>query len=356
MTNHKSQELIRELRDSTAHWVTGYGPFNHIVLSSRIRLARNIKGIPFPFKSSDEELKSVLDQSENILKINKNFRNLKIIKLNDLSTMDIQFLVEKRLISITQSQFNRPYRAVIYNPDEIISIMVNEEDHYRIQLMLPGFQLKKVWELIDWYDNQIGEKIEYAFNEHEGFLTCCPTNVGTGLRVSVMLHLPALIINNQLNDLMTYVTKKGYAVRGFYGEGTDFQGDLFQVSNQSTLGLDEKDILKNIELVSNLLIEKEQKAREELMIHFRQNIEDRVMRAYGILTNARIISTTEAVNLLSNIRLGIELGILVKIGYDTINRLMLIIQPGYLQLIKAQKMSQMQRGLIRAELIQELIN
>ena len=355
MNSKKEEIFIRELRDNTSHWVEGNGPLNHIVLSSRIRLARNIREIPFPFKANDEQLKLVLDQSKNILKINKNFMKFKLIKLNNLSVMDLQFLVEKRLISISLAQFNSPYRAFIYNPDEVISIMVNEEDHYRIQCMLPGFQLKKVWEMIDWYDNQIGEKIGYAFNENEGFLTCCPTNVGTGLRASVMLHLPALIIKNQLNDLMTSVSQNGYAVRGFYGEGTEFQGNLFQVSNQSTLGMNENKIIKNLESVSNQLIEKEQEARENIMIHSRQKIKDQVMRAYGILTNARIISTTEAVNLLSNIRLGIELGILVKIGYDTINRLILIIQPGYLQLIKGRKMSKEQRDLVRAELIQELL-
>lgn len=347
--------FIRELRDSTAHWATGNGPLNHIVLSSRIRLARNIKDIPFPFKASDKQLKTILNLSENIFKKNKNFLDFKLIKLKDLSAMDIHFLVEKRLISILLARLNNPCRAFIYNPDEVISIMVNEEDHYRIQCMLPGFQLEKVWKLIDWHDNQMGKEIEYAFNENEGFLTCCPTNVGTGLRASVMLHLPALIIQNQLNDLMTSVSQNGYAVRGFYGEGTDFQGNLFQVSNQSTLGMNENKIIKNLESVSNQLIEKEQEARENIMIHSRQKIKDQVMRAYGILTNARIISTTEAVNLLSNIRLGIELGILVKIGYDTINRLILIIQPGYLQLIKGRKMSKEQRDLVRAELIQELL-
>ncbi len=356
MSNKNTEVFIKELRDSTAYWVKGNGPLNHIVVSSRIRLARNIKDIPFPFKANDEQLKLVLNKSGNIIKNNKNFINFKMIKLNNLPEMDISFLVEKRLISVAQAQFNRPDRAFIYNSDEVISIMVNEEDHYRIQCLFPGFQFKKVWEMIDWFDNQIGKEIKYAFNSEEGFLTSCPTNAGTGLRASVMLHLPALILKNQLNDLMTSVSEKGYAVRGFYGEGTEFQGNLFQVSNQSTLGLNEKNIIQNLEFVSKQLIEKEQEARDELMIHYKQKIEDQVMRAYGILTNARIISTIEAVNLLSNIRFGIELGILVKIGYDTINRLMLIIQPGYLQQIKGQKMSEMQRGLARAELIQELLN
>jgi protein arginine kinase len=221
--------------------------------------------------------------------------------------------------------------------------------------MLPGFQLQKVWELINQYDNKIEEEVEYAFDELHGFLTCCPTNVGTGLRASVMLHLPALIILNRLNELLKSISNKGYAVRGFYGEGTDFQGNLFQISNQTTLGLSEMEIIEKLNNVVGNLINKEQEAREELMINAKKKIEDQVMRSYGILTNASIISTTEAVNLLSNIRFGIEMGILVKIGYDTINRLMTIIQPGYLQLIKGKNMNQLERGEARAELVKELL-
>jgi protein arginine kinase len=356
MTNKQTDAYINELRDSTANWVKGHGPLNNIVLSSRLRLARNIKDIPFPFKASDEQLKIVMNQSEEILKNNKIFSNFKIIDLNNLTAMQISFLVEKRLISIALAKYIRPYRAFIYNPDETISIMINEEDHYRIQAMLPGFQLKRVWELIDWYDNKIEEDVEYAFNDIEGFLTCCPTNVGTGLRASVMLHLPALIVTNRLQELMNMVSKKGYAVRGFYGEGTNFQGNLFQVSNQITLGLSEMKIIENLEIIIKELIDEERKARKELLIHSKQKVEDQVMRSYGILKNAKIISTTEAVNLLSNIRFGIEMGLLIKIGYDAINRLMLIIQPGYLQLIKEKKMNQVQRGLARAEIIQEQLN
>ena len=221
--------------------------------------------------------------------------------------------------------------------------------------MQPGFQLKKVWELIDRYDNQISESVEYAFSENEGYLTCCPTNAGTGLRASVMMHLPALFIKNRLSDLLNTVSKEGYAVRGFYGEGTDFQGNLFQISNQATLGLKETEIIEKLELICSQLIEKEQAARNELMMRSKQKIEDQVMRAFGILTNARLITTNEALDLLLKVRFGIELGILVKTGYDTINRLMLIIQPGYLQLLKGLNMDKELRDSSRALLIQELL-
>jgi protein arginine kinase len=353
--NDNNSKFIKELRDSTAQWVKGYGPKNHIVVSSRIRLARNIKDIPFPVKASDKQLEIVLKKIEKIVKDKKDFANFKIIKIDKLSSIPRNFLIQKRLISIALASVDRLNSALIYDPEEINSIMINEEDHLRLQCMLPGFQLQKVWELINQYDNKIEEEVEYAFDELHGFLTCCPTNVGTGLRASAMLHLPALIILNRLNELLKSISNKGYAVRGFYGEGTDFQGNLFQISNQTTLGLREMEIIEKLESVVENLNNKEQEAREELMIKAKKKIEDQVMRSYGILTNARIISTSEAVNLLSNIRFGIEMGILVKIGYDTINRLMTIIQPGYLQLIKGKKMNQMERGEARADLVKELL-
>jgi protein arginine kinase len=353
--NDNTDKYIKQLRDSTSLWVKGHGPQNHIVVSSRVRLARNIKDVPFPLKASDEQLKIVLSHSEKIIKDNNCFVDFKIVKLNNLTSVQRNFLIEKRLISIALASFNKHYSAFIYNPDEVISIMVNEEDHFRIQCMLPGFQLQKVWDLINWYDDKIEKEVKYAFDNSQGFLTCCPTNAGTGLRASVMLHLPALIILNRINEQLKSISNKGYAVRGFYGEGSDFHGNLFQVSNQTTLGLSETEIIKQIENVVEQLINKEQEAREELMVGAKKKIEDQVMRSYGILTNARIISTAEAVDLLSNIRLGIEMGILIKIGYDTINRLMTIIQPGYLQLTKGKKMEQAERGETRAKLIRELL-
>ncbi|MDD3031760.1 MAG: protein arginine kinase [Atribacterota bacterium] len=347
---------IRKLRDSTAYWMKKDGPLSHIIISSRIRLARNIKNIPFPFRATDEQLLTVIEKVEKILKENKEFYGFQIIKLDNLSPVEIEFLVEKRLISFALARFSKPYRGILYNTDETMSIMINEEDHFRLQSMLPGFQLKKVWEIINYYDDKIEKEIKYAFNEKEGFLTCCPTNAGTGLRASVMLHLPGLIISNKISESINTIIKQGYAVRGFYGEGTEFQGNLFQISNQVTLGLSEEDIINRLEISIKQLIEKEQKAREKLIIQAKHKIEDQVMRSYGILTNAKIISTAEALNLLSYVRFGIEMGIIARIGYDVINRLMLIVQPGYLQLIKGQNMKKMQRDTVRAELIKEILD
>ena len=240
IVSDKKTTLIRRLRDSTAQWAKGDGPLNHIVVCTRIRLARNLSGIPFPFKANDEQLRQVLIRSEGLIKNNKHFSSFQSIKLSDLNSRDIQFLIEKRLISIALARLTHPYRAFIYRPDELVSVLVNEEDHIRIQCLLSGLQLKKAWKIIRGYDRKIVREIEYAFDEKEGFLTSCPTNVGTGLRASVMLHLPALLISNKLGEIMSGIVKKGYAVRGFYGEGTNIQGNFFQVSNQITLGLTRK--------------------------------------------------------------------------------------------------------------------
>lgn len=353
--NNKEALQIRELRDTSAQWIKGVGPLNHIVVSTRIRLARNVEGIPFPCRANERQLEQVLNKGEILIKKKKLFNDFKIIKIDDLTDIEVQFLVEKRLISFFLAQSKYPHRAFIYKPDETISIMVNEEDHLRIQCLMGGFQLEKVWEIIDCFDNQIMNEIEYSFDEKVGFLTCCPTNVGTGLRASIMLHLPGLSITNKLNDLMLPISKNGYAVRGFYGEGTSFQGNLFQISNQVTLGLSEEEIINKLKVVINKLIVEEEKAREELILYSRQRVEDQIMRAYGVLTNARFISTTEAIDLLSKIRFGIGLGIFTKIGYDTINRLMLVIQSAYIQLLNCKIMDENERDLTRARLIQELL-
>ena len=355
IVSDKKTTLIRRLRDSTAQWAKGDGPLNHIVVCTRIRLARNLSGIPFPFKANDEQLRQVLIRSEGLIKNNKHFSSFQSIKLSDLNSRDIQFLIEKRLISIALARLTHPYRAFIYRQNELINVLINEEEHIRIQCLLSGLQLKKAWKIIRGYDRKIVREIEYAFDEKEGFLTSCPTNVGTGLRASVMLHLPALLISNKLGEIMSAIVKKGYAVRGFYGEGTNIQGNFFQVSNQITLGLTEEEILDKFEIETKKLIIEEEKSREELILYHKTKIEDQIKRAYGILSNAKIISTKEATELLSKVRFGIELGMLTKIGYDTINRLMLIIQPGYLQLLKNQKMNKDKRDLFRAELIQELL-
>ena len=356
MKKKNGQFYIRQLRDQTAKWVKGNGPSNHVVVSSRIRIARNIKNIPFPTKARKDQLQEILEMTEKICLQNRSFENFTLFRLSSFGKSDIRFLVEKRLISIAQANAMHPGRGFMCDTDEETSIMINEEDHLRIQSILPGLQLPEIWKTVNKYDDLFGQKLAYAFDEKIGYLTSCPTNVGTGLRVSVMLHLPGLIITNEINNIMETISDAGYAVRGFYGEGTDYLGNLFQISNQTTLGMNEEEIIAKLENVAKKVITKEQNIRNDLILHSRNSIEDQVMRAYGLLTHARMISLLEAMELLSKLRFGVELGIFSKIGYDTINRLMLIIQPAYLQLMKGKEGNQKTTDCQRAKIIQELID
>jgi len=234
--------------------------------------------------------------------------------------------------------------------------MVNEEDHFRIQYLLPGLQLNNIWKLINKIDDKIEKKVTYAFSEKEGYLTSCPTNVGTGMRASVMLHLPALAMINGLNDILKAISKIGYVVRGFYGEGTEVMGNLFQVSNQITLGLSEEEIIDNLEKVNQQIISKEQKVRRDLLSNSKNQLEDQVWRAYGILSSARIISSAEAMELLSKLRFGVELGIIPYPDLGTLNKLMLLIQPAYLQMLAGKDLDPFSRDLQRAVLIRDKIS
>jgi protein arginine kinase len=229
--------------------------------------------------------------------------------------------------------------------------MVNEEDHFRIQYLLPGLQLNNIWKLINKIDDEIEKRVTYAFSEKEGYLTSCPTNVGTGMRASVMLHLPALVMINGINDILKAISKIGYIVRGFYGEGTEVMGNLFQVSNQITLGLSEEEIIDNLEKVNQQIINKEQKVRRDLLTNSKNQLEDQAWRAYGILSSARIISSAEAMELLSKLRFGVELGIIPHPNLGTLNKLMLLIQPAYLQMLSGKDLDPFSRDLQRAVLI-----
>ena len=238
--------ILQNLKKSSAEWTSGQGPLSDIVISSRIRLARNVEGIPFLPRAEQAELKNIFKLSRQIVEEDSLFGDSSLLLLDELTPLESQFLVEKHLISIYHAREKRLYRGCIFNKKETLSIMVNEEDHFRIQYLLPGLQLNSILKLINKIDNEIEKKVTYAFDEKEGYLTSCPTNVGTGMRASVMLHLPALEMINGINDILKAISKIGYVVRGFYGEGTEVMGNLFQVSNQITLGLSEEEIIDNL--------------------------------------------------------------------------------------------------------------
>ncbi|MCT4618535.1 MAG: protein arginine kinase [Marinisporobacter sp.] len=337
-----------------AKWIQQEGPDSDIIISSRIRMARNIDTFPFPIaltKAKSKEVSTVVSQA--ILEGKDDLKNsFDLITLEEIPQIERQVLVEKHLISPNLAA-NYEKGAVLLNKDESISIMINEEDHIRIQCLLPGFQLDKAFNIANRVDDAIEEDVKYAFDEKLGYLTSCPTNVGTGIRASVMLHLPALRMTGYMNRILQAANQIGLAVRGIYGEGTEFIGNLFQISNQLTLGRSEKDIIGNLKDVTRQIIQKERDARSTLLSNNGVQLKDQIHRSFGILCNARILNSQECMKLLSNVRLGIDLGILKEMKTDNINEIMVMTQPACLQEIGGKALSSNERDIRRASLVRE---
>lgn len=343
---------LHVLLDETSEWLRGYGPDAEIVISTRVRLARNINSLPFPTRADTKEKGLVLNRMEQVTSQCKYLHDSLFIKLNQLDELDRQFLVERHLIS-REHAGGAVGSAVIIGKRELVNIMINEEDHLRLQVLHSGFQLLESWSLINDLDNDLSKWIDFAFSPTVGYLTSCPTNVGTGLRASLMLHLPALVLTKQINQVLQAILKLGLAVRGLYGEGTEASGNLFQISNQITLGKSEEDIISSLEKVVKQIISHERSARKLLIKNSLKQVEDRVGRAFGILRNAQIITSKEAVELLSTLRMGIDLGILTEVTRQTINELFLLTQPAHLQKIAGEKLSPENRDIKRANLIRD---
>jgi len=248
------------------------------------------------------------------------------------------------------------HKAVLISPEEIISVMINEEDHLRIQLMQSGFNLFEAWNIINAVDDALAKLLDYAFLPDFGYLTACPTNTGTGMRGSVMLHLPALVMSRQIERVLAAIAKLSFTTRGLYGEGTQASGNFFQISNQVSLGHSENEIIENINGLIRQIIEQETQAREIILSKNREVLEDRINRSMGILKSARIITSQETIELLSMIRLGNDLGMIKDIDRRTINELFIITQPAHLQKLENKKLSSQERDLKRAQLIRSKLN
>ncbi|WP_353893401.1 protein arginine kinase [Proteinivorax hydrogeniformans] len=325
------------------------GKTSEVVLSSRIRLARNLNDIPFPFLADSTDQSKVVELVRDAMEGQKDFSYL---SRKNLSLEDRQALMEKHLISMQLVNDNKD-SGLWLNKDESASIMVNEEDHIRIQVLLPGFELEEARKKADELDDALEQKLNYGFNEEKGYLTSCPTNVGTGLRASVMVHLPGLVLTKQINKVLTAVSQLGLAVRGIYGEGSEAAGNILQISNQITLGQREEEIIDNIKRVTKQIIDHEHNARKWLLNEKKIEIKDKVHRAYGVLSNAYTISSKEALELLSQVKLGIDLQLLDKESSQIFKELIVLIRPGYLQKLYGQKLSEKQRDIKRAEVIRE---
>jgi protein arginine kinase len=272
------------------------------------------------------------------------------LKIEELSDLEKQILVERHLISRELSTAKRG-AGVIINRDQSTSVMINEEDHLRIQVMRAGFQLKKVWSTINTLDSEAEEKLDYAFSPTLGYLTACPTNLGTGMRASAMMHLPALVISSQMEKVVRAVNQLGMVVRGLFGEGSDASGSIFQISNQTTLGEPEEEIIKRLSSVLNTIIEHELNARAKLLENDSSKLFDKIGRAFGILQNGRLLTSTEVMNLLSLIRLGVDLGVFPEARRSVIDRLFIEAQPGHIQYAARGAFDSARRDLLRAQFL-----
>lgn len=343
---------IESLLSLDDRWIGEIGTNSDVVVSTRIRLARNLQGIPFPQLMKEDDISKQFDLIEEAIKNVE--AEMEFWKLKDLKRLERKVLVEKHLISPEHGSAGKG--AVLLNEDRSVSIMVLEEDHLRIQTILPGLDLFKAYEIADQVDDLLEEQLDIAFSEQYGYLTSCPTNVGTGLRASVMLHLPGLILTKQGGRILSALSQVGVVVRGIYGEGTEALGNLFQISNQITLGSSEKEIISNLQSVVLGIIDKERTARQFLMREIQTVLADRVFRAYGILKNARVITAEEALSLLSDIKLGIDLKIIEDIDATIFQKMMISMQPAYIQCSNNQEMSPIERDVYRAEIIRGLLN
>lgn len=336
-----------------SQWMKGTGAESDIVLGSRVRLARNLSGVPFPSIADDEQKAFVIKRSRAALdQMEGKLGDVEFVPMAEVSPLERRLLVEKHLISpaLTQDTKNK---AVMLRSDEAISVMVNEEDHLRIQALFPGLALAEAYELCSFVDDAFDQKIEYAFSPRRGYLTACPTNVGTGMRASVMVHLPALTMSDQIKRVIGAISQVGLAVRGIYGEGTEVLGNIYQLSNQITLGHSEEEITDHLRKVTLQVLDQERGAREKLMGIGRLQLEDRVFRSYGILANARSMTTHEAMQRLSDLRLGIDMGLVKGIEPRILQELLVMIRPAHLQKIMGEELDAPKRDERRAALIRE---
>lgn len=337
-----------------AEWIRGAGRDSDVVMSSRVRLARNIAGAPFPNAAKREDRRLVVDMVRSAATAARLADSQLWIDLNECPPLERSVLVERHLISKEHAKGAEPRAAVISGPDEWLSIMVNEEDHLRVQVMRSGLCLSEAFAQIDAVDDALEERLTYSFSPRFGYLTACPTNVGTGMRVSVMLHLPALKITGEIDKVRRAAKGMNLAVRGFYGEGSDAVGDFYQLSNQTTLGKSERDLLDDFERrIVPEVIDYERHARDALMKKRRVVLEDRVQRAIGLLRHARMLGADEALQLLSHVRLGVSLGVLEGVDMTGVNRLILDTQPAHLQRVAGREMDQSERRVARASLVRE---
>src|SRR5699024_3514428 len=335
------------MHDAISPWMRESGPENDIVLSTRIRLARNFQDEVFPTIAEEKKLQKITAYFQKHYHQTNfgTYENLALIDMTELSNIEKRLRVEKHLISPYLA--NARAAAALVSENEQVSIMINEEDHIRMQLYFPGLQLTTALEEAFKFDDWLEKDIDFAFDEEKGYLTSCPTNVGTGMRASVMIHLPALVVTKRLQQMIPAINQLGFVVRGIYGEGSEALGNIFQVSNQITLGKSEEDIVADLQSIMMKLIEQERFARDQLAKTSNTRLEDQIFRSYGILKYSRVMESSEAARRISSVQLGIDLGMIEDISHHILQELMVLTQPGFLQHYANKPLTADERDILR---------
>ncbi len=347
---------LSDLTNQAGEWLRGSGPMSDIVISSRTRLARNVAGVNFLTRCTRHQRQAVETRVRETILESQIAPQMLYVDLDAAPEVDRQLLVERHLISKPHATAEGA-RGVAVGENETVSIMVNEEDHLRIQVLRSGLQLEEAWEQINRIDDALEAKLDWAFHPRFGYLTACPTNVGTGIRVSVMLHLPALKLTGEIEKVFRAAKEMKLAVRGLYGEGTEATGDFYQISNQTTLGKAEEDLIGDFkQVVVPKIIDYENAARKTLVNERTVALDDKVCRALGVLRTARLIASDETLNLLSHLRMGVNLGRIRELDIRQINELFLLTQPAHLQKIQGKKLEGDARRAARAEYIRHRLN
>lgn len=342
---------IDKLLSNPVGWLADSGPAEDIAISSRIRLARNLNHHNFPLNCTDDQLSDVAGTVDLAMSNGAGSDWLRF-SVSELPELEKLLLFERRLAS--RELLSRRTGGVLWSsPDERLSLMVNEEDHLRLQSVQPGFQLSKVYDAVNRFDDELSLSLDYAYDAELGYLTCCPSNLGTGMRASVMLHLPGLVLSRQISGVVQGVRKLNFAVRGIFGEGSENLGNLFQVSNQSTLGESENEIIERLSNVIEKLIDYEKRARQRLLSRQSQMVFDLVGRAYGTLRYSYVLSGKEALNSLSLIRFGVDMGMFSSLDIHMVNELFIRINPAHLQCAYGEAEGEEARDILRARMMRE---
>lgn len=348
------QSIILDMAKKPSPWLDASGYHSDSVISSRVRLARNIRGFPFPHKATKEQLCEVVNIVTDAIGKSNSLKGSWIVSMDQLDELERQFLVERHLISHEHAEKSTA-RAIAVGDHEMTSVMINEEDHLRVQSIQAGFQVTESWRIIDRVDDELDEHLEYVFSYEWGYLTSCPTNTGTGLRASMLVHIPGLVLTKQIDKVIHSITQMGLAVRGFFGEGSDVVGNLFQISNRTALGTSETDIIETLERVVTQVLDYERKAQEILLRNAKNEIEDKVWRSYGILRHCRKVAWKDVMSFASALRLGISLGMIKDVSIATVNKILFTTQPAHLQNRFGRKMDPNERDVIRAEVVRKAI-